>query len=261
MVKLAIVGCTGKLGSAILKNALRREDVEISYAVARKGNPFVGKRIAELVGGELDLPIIDDIEAAEDCDVFIDCTNAETFMNDSYFKYERMGKALIIATTAFSAEAIERINRLGVVLPVFMSGNFSVALHDFIEILKVYAKRTGLDTDIQIIEYHHNQKKDAPSGTALMIKAALMDVNKKIDKEKVKICSVRGGNIFGEHEVVFANSKDEVVTFRHQVSSRETFAEGAIEAAIWTVKQANGLYNMDDFCESSHFDRTAGGIG
>ena len=116
MVRLAIVGCTGKLGSAIMKSALHREDVEISYAVARKGNPFVGKRIAELVGGEWDLPIIDDIEAAEDCDVFIDCTNAETFMNDSYFKYERMGKALVIATTAFSAEAIEKIGRLGVVL-------------------------------------------------------------------------------------------------------------------------------------------------
>ena len=200
--------------------------------------------------------IIDDIEAAEDCDVFIDCTNAETFMNDSYFKYERMGKALVIATTAFSAEAIEKIGRLGVVLPVFMSGNFSVALHDFIAVLKVYAKRTSLDTDIQIIEYHHNQKKDAPSGTALMIKAALMEANENIYKEKVKICSVRGGNIFGEHEVVFANSKDEVVTFRHQVSSREAFAEGAIEAAVWTVKQANGLYNMDDFCDRSHFEHT-----
>lgn len=256
MVRLAIVGCTGKLGSAIMKSALHREDVEISYAVARKGNPFVGKRISELVGGEWDLPIIDDIEAAEDCDVFIDCTNAETFMNDSYFKYERMGKALVIATTAFSAEAIEKISRLGVGLPVFMSGNFSVALHDFIAVLKVYGKRTSLDTDIQIIEYHHNQKKDAPSGTALMIKAALMEANENIRKEKVKICSVRGGNIFGEHEVVFANSKDEVVTFRHQVSSREAFAEGAIEAAVWTVKQANGLYNMDDFCDRSHFEHT-----
>ena len=83
-----------------------------------------------------------------------------------------------------------------------------------------------------------------------MIKNALMDANSKIDGEKVKICSIRGGNIFGEHEVVFANSRDEVVTFKHQVSSRETFADGAIEVSIWTVKQANGFYNMDDFCLS-----------
>ena len=114
--------------------------------------------------------------------------------------------------------------------------------------MKFYVKKINLDTDIQIIEYHHNQKKDAPSGTALMIKDALLDTNKKIHKEKVNIYSIRGGNIFGEHEVIFANSKDEVVTFKHQISSRETFADGAIEVSLWTVKQPNGLYNMDNFC-------------
>ncbi len=250
MVRLAIVGCTGKLGSAIMKNAIHRDDVEISYAIARRGNQYVGQTVSALVGGEIDLPIIDDIETARDCDVFVDCTNAETFMNDSYFKYKRMGKALVIATTAFPEEAMEKIGELAAEISVFISGNFSVALHDFVETLKTYARRISLDTDIQIIEYHHNQKKDAPSGTALMIKNALMDANSKIDGEKVKICSIRGGNIFGEHEVVFANSRDEVVTFKHQVSSRETFADGAIEISIWTVKQANGFYNMDDFCLS-----------
>ena len=83
MVRVAIVGCTGKLGSVIMKNALSRKDIEVSYAIARKGNRFVGQTISELTGGEFDLPIIDDIEAAKDCDIFIDCTNAETFMNDS----------------------------------------------------------------------------------------------------------------------------------------------------------------------------------
>lgn len=248
MVRVAIVGCTGKLGSVIMKNALSRKDIEVSYAIARKGNRFVGKTISELVGGEFDLPIIDDIEAAKDCDIFIDCTNAEIFMNDSYFKYEKMGKALVIATTAFSDEDMEKISKLATNMPVFMSGNFSIALHDFIETLKFYVKRISLDTDIQIVEYHHNQKKDAPSGTALMIKAALLDANKKINKEKVNICSIRGGNIFGEHEVIFANCKDEIVTFKHQVSSRETFADGTIEVSVWTAKQTNGLYDMNSFC-------------
>ena len=128
-----------------------------------------------------------------------------------------------------------------------MAGNFSVALHDFIETLKWYAKKISLDTDIQIVEHHHNQKKDAPSGTALMIKSALLDANQKISSEKVNICSIRGGTIFGEHEVIFANCRDEVVTFRHQAASREPFADGAIEVSLWTAKQANGLYHMDDF--------------
>lgn len=248
MIRIAIVGCTGKLGSAIMQNALNKKNMEVSYAIARKGNQFVGRTISELVEGKFDLPIIDDIEAARDCDIFIDCTNAKTFMNSSYFKYKKMRKPLVIATTAFTVDDIEKINKLATHIPIFMTGNFSVALHDYIETLKFYVKKISLDTDIQIVEYHHNKKKDAPSGTALMIKDALLDANKRIDKEKVNICSIRGGNIFGEHEVIFANCKDEVVTFKHQVSSRETFADGAIEVLEWTAKQANGLYDMDNFC-------------
>ncbi len=249
MVRVAIVGCTGKLGSVIMKNALNRKDIEVKYAIARKGNQFVGRTISELVAGTCDLPIIDDIETAKDCDIFIDCTNAETFMKDSYFKYAEMGKALVIATTAFTDEDMEKISKLAADIPVFMAGNFSIALHDFIQTLKCYVKGISLDTDIQIVEYHHNQKKDAPSGTALMIKDALLEANEKLSEEKVNICSIRGGNIFGDHEVIFANSKDEIVTFRHRVSSRETFADGAIEISVWTTKQTNGLYNMDDFLD------------
>ncbi len=247
MIRIAIVGCTGNLGRAILKNGLRRNDIVISHAIARKGNPFVGQTASALVGGESNLPVIDEIEAATDCDLFIDCTNAESFRKDSYSKYEKMGKALVIATTAFSPEDMEKISQLAAKIPVFMAGNFSVALHDFIETLKWYAKKISLDTDIQIVEHHHNQKKDAPSGTALMIKSALLDANQKISSEKVNICSIRGGTIFGEHEVIFANCRDEVVTFRHQAASREPFADGAIEVSLWTAKQANGLYHMDDF--------------
>ena len=248
MLKIAIVGCTGKLGSAIMKSALKNSDVEVGYAIARKGNQFVGKRISEIIGGNSDLIIIDNIEDAVSCDVFIDCTNAEIFMNNSYAKYEKMQKPLVIATTAFSEEDIEKINLLATTIPVFMTGNFSVALHDFIETVKFYARKISLDTDIQIVEYHHNQKQDAPSGTALMIKNALLNANESIDKDKLNICSIRGGNIFGEHEVIFANCKDEVVTFKHQVSSREPFSDGAIEVSKWMLNQKNGLYGMDDFC-------------
>lgn len=248
-MRIAIVGCTGKLGSTIMKNILRRENLVLSYAIARPGNQYVGKRISEIIGGHYNLTVIDDIASANECDVFIDCTNAETFMRNNYYKYNKMGKALVIATTAFSEDDIAKITELSDMIPVFMSGNFSVALHNFIETLKFAAKRISDDTDIQIIEYHHNQKKDAPSGTALMIQEALIAANERLSKEEISICSVRGGNIFGEHEVIFANCKDEVMSFKHQVSSRETFADGAIEAAAWTLRQKNGLYNMDDFCQ------------
>ena len=252
MIKIAVVGCTGKLGSAITKNILNRKDVILSYAVARQGNQFVGKGLSELVGGNCELNIIDDIELASECDVFIDCTNADIFMSNSYSKYKKMKKPLVIATTAFTPEDIEQINMLSTSIPVFMTGNFSIALHDFIDTLKFAVRSVSDDTDITILEYHHNQKKDAPSGTALMIKDALINTNDKLSAGKVNICSVRGGSIFGEHEVIFANCKDEVITFKHQVSSREAFADGAIEVSIWMVNQVNGLYNMDDFCEGKN---------
>ena len=248
MVRIAVVGCTGKLGSAITRKIIRREDVILSYAIARKGNPYVGKSVSELIDTNCDLKIIDDIELAVECDVFIDCTNADTFMNTSYSKYENVGKPLVIATTAFGEGDIERINMLAAKVPVFMTGNFSIALHDFIETLKFAVKRISDDTDIQIVEYHHNQKKDAPSGTALMIRDALVKANSKITAQEIDICSVRGGNIFGEHEVIFANCKDEVMTFIHQVSSRETFVDGAIEVSKWVSGKQNQMYNMDDFC-------------
>lgn len=251
-MKIAVVGCTGKLGTTIMKNILNRENLVLRYAIARRGNQYVGKSISELIGGHYDLTITDDIESANECDVFIDCTNAETFMANSYLKYKKMGKPLVIATTAFSREDIASIHKLADSMPVFMEGNFSIALHTFIETLKFAVNRISDDTDIQIIEYHHNQKKDAPSGTALMIQEALIKANQGLSKEQISICSVRGGNIFGEHQVLFANSKDEIMSFKHQVSSRKSFADGAIEVAIWTTKQKKGLYNMDDFCGHTH---------
>ena len=250
MVKIAVVGCTGQLGGSIVKGILGRNDVALGAAVARKGNPFVGKELSELVGGTGTLKIVDDIEEAKDCDVFVDCTNAESFMTTSYEKYNAMRKPLVIATTAFHAEDMSKIKELSSQMPVFMTGNFSIALHDFIETLKFAAKKISRDTDVQIVEYHHNQKKDEPSGTALMIRDALVTANTRLCAENINICSIRGGNIFGEHEVIFANCKDEVITFKHQVSSRETFADGAIEVSCWLVKQENGMYTMDDFCDN-----------
>ena len=92
MIRIAIVGCTGKLGRTVMMNAVKSKDIEVSYAIARKGNQFVGLTISEFLGNGFDLPIINDIEAAKDCDIFIDCTNAESFMSDSYYKYKKMGK-------------------------------------------------------------------------------------------------------------------------------------------------------------------------
>lgn len=249
MLKIAVVGCTGKLGGIIIRDSINNPKTEVKYAIARSGNQYVGSNMSVLLNTNIDLPIIDNIEEATECDVFIDCTNATSFMEKNYEKYKKMKKPVVIATTAFSKEDTAKIEELSQVIPVFMTGNFSVALHDFIETLKFAAGRISVDTDVQIIEYHHNEKKDAPSGTALMIRDALISANKRLTPQKINISSIRGGNIFGEHEVIFANCKDEVITFKHCVSSREPFAQGALEVMCWLSKQPNGLYNMDDFCK------------
>lgn len=248
-MKIAVVGCTGKLGSSIMKNIQKRDDVTLAYAIAREGNALVGKSISAVIGGQSTVTIIGDVCQAQDADVFIDCTSAKAFMETNLIKYKEMKKPVVIGTTAFTDKDMEQIKAMAEEIPVFLTGNFSIALHDFIETLEFAVKRISKDTDIQIVEYHHNQKKDAPSGTALMIRDALVKTNQNVKVDKINICSVRGGNIFGEHEVIFANEKDEVTTYRHEVSSRETFADGAIEVSIWMVEQKPALYNMDDFCE------------
>ena len=197
MTNIAIVGCTGKLGSAIMKNILHRNDVSLKYAIAREGNSHVGACVSELVGGKCELKVINNICDATDCDVFIDCTSAEAFRNNNLPKYREMKKPVVIGTTAFSEEDLAEIKALAGEMPVFLTGNFSIALYQFIETLKFAVKRVSADTDIQIVEYHHNQKKDAPSGTTLMIRDGLVEANHRLKPEEINICSVRGGSIFG----------------------------------------------------------------
>lgn len=250
MLKISIVGCTGKFGAMIAKKVCESEELILVNAIGRKGNKYIGQDVSSIIGGqELKLKIKDSIIEADDCDVFIDCTNADTFLNDNYEQYLQMEKPVVIATTGFDEEGINKLNEISKKIPVMQSGNFSIALHNFIETLKFAAASISDDTDVSIIELHHNQKKDAPSGTAIMIKEALINSNARLNNENVHISSIRGGTIVGEHQVIFANCNDEVIEFKHRISSREALASGAIEVSKWLVKQQNGFYNMDYFCE------------
>jgi 4-hydroxy-tetrahydrodipicolinate reductase len=145
------------------------------------------------------------------------------------------------------------------VIPIFHSGNMSLGINLLIELSKTAAKVLGNAFDIEIIEMHHNQKIDAPSGTALMIAYELSSVReeesrytydrhsqrKKRDPAEIGIHSVRAGTIVGEHEVIFAGSH-EVVTLKHSAQSKEIFANGALNAARFLVGQSAGLYDMSD---------------
>ena len=165
----------------------------------------------------------------------------------------------MIATTGLSEEQIEQIRQTAKIIPVFFSANMSLGISLLCELAKKAAKVLGSDFDIEIVEKHHNRKVDAPSGTALMLADAVCEElehqpqyiydrhsrRAARSKNEIGIHSIRGGTIVGEHDIIFAGH-DEVITLSHSAASKEVFAQGAVNAALFLVNQKPGLYNMGD---------------
>lgn len=165
----------------------------------------------------------------------------------------------VICTTGLSSQQVEQIKEASKEIAIFYSGNMSLGINLTIALSKLAAKTLGDEFDVEIIEKHHNLKLDAPSGTALMIADALSNqyedekryvydrhiTRKKRDKKEIGIHSVRGGTIVGEHEVVFAGN-DEVVSIKHTAQSKNIFAVGAVNAAIFISDKKSGMFDMSD---------------
>ena len=166
---------------------------------------------------------------------------------------------LVLATTGFSSSQTELIKKSAADIPLFFTFNMSLGINLLVALSKKAASILEGSFDIEIIEKHHNQKIDAPSGTAIMLAEA---INKTLDdkmiyeydrhskREKrqaneIGIHSIRGGNIVGEHEVIFAGH-DEVISLAHRATSKEVFAVGALKAALFMSGKANGMYDMND---------------
>lgn len=204
-----------------------------------------------------DFPTYKDFsEISETADVIIDFSNPASL--DSLLAYAVEKKVpAVICTTGYSPEQIEQIKKASAQIPVFYSGNMSLGVNLLIELAKQATKVLGNDFDIEIIEKHHNLKVDAPSGTALMIADGISSelerepqyvydrhsYRKKRSKNEIGIHSVRGGTIVGEHDVIFAGH-DEVVTISHQSQSKELFATGAVNAAVFLKDKPAGMYDM-----------------
>jgi 4-hydroxy-tetrahydrodipicolinate reductase len=171
------------------------------------------------------------------------------------------GLPVVVATTGYSEMEIAEIKKASEIVPVFFTFNMSLGINLLADLARKAAEVLGADFDIEIIEKHHNLKQDAPSGTALMLADAIEpalnyaprfiydrhNMRRARKKEEIGIHSVRGGNIVGEHEIIFAGT-DEVITLSHSAGSKEVFAVGAFRAAqyIAAKKGGNGLYTMKD---------------
>jgi 4-hydroxy-tetrahydrodipicolinate reductase len=259
MINMAVTGASGKMGKLIISNILKVEGIRLSAAFDLVN---IGKDVGEVAQlGALNVPISDvkdlgSVLKSSGTDVLIDFTIAgATVINAP--KAASCGVNLVIGTTGLTDEqkatieaAVLQNNVAGIISP-----NYSVGVNVFFRILKEAARYLG-DMDVEIIEAHHNQKKDAPSGTAKkaadVISEALGGKEYVYGREglaprgrEIGIHAVRGGDIIGDHTVLFAGD-GERIEIKHQAHSRQAFAGGAVKAAVWIASATPGLYTMED---------------
>ena len=251
MVKVAIVGCNGKMGYFVAASVESNPNAQTVFGIDAFGE------------NKHSFPVYKSFdEAAEKPDVIIDFSNPAAL--DGMLSYAVENSVpCVICTTGYSAEQVEQIQKASERIAIFYSGNMSLGINLLIELSKQAAKVLGDTFDIEIVEKHHNLKVDAPSGTALMLADAISATleqepqyvynrqcyRKKREKNEIGIYSVRGGTIVGEHEVIFAGH-DEVVTLTHQAQSKEVFAAGAVNAAVFLASQPAGMYHMGNLISS-----------
>ena len=252
MLKIALSGCNGRMGRVITDIVSTRDGMEI----------VAGFDLNTAKNG--DFPVYaDPFEFQGECDVIIDFSNASS--TEHLLAYcEKHHTPVIICTTGHSAEQLTKIREASTKVPVFRSGNMSIGINLMSELLRKCAAVLGDKYDVEIIEKHHNQKLDAPSGTALMLADAVADAlpykaeyvydrherREKRPAHEIGISAIRGGTIVGEHSVLFCG-RDEIIEIKHTALSREVFAVGAVDAAAFMAgcKQP-GMYDMNDVIAS-----------
>ncbi len=248
MVRVLMHGCNGKMGQVISRMVAETEGMELAAGVDR----FLGK--------ENPYPVFESLEKCDvPVDVVIDFSNASA-VDELLDACVNKKLPVVLCTTGLSAEQIDKVKEVSGVIPVLRSANMSLGVNLLLKLLKDAAKVLApAGFDMEIVEKHHNQKVDAPSGTAIAMadsmNAALdgeyiynydrSSVRKKREQKEIGIVAVRGGNIVGEHEVIFAG-EDEVIEFKHSAYSKAVFAKGAVAAAGVLAGKKPGLYDMSD---------------
>ncbi len=262
MLRLAIAGCNGRMGKSLVQAAMTGIDVIVTAATVSPGSLLTDIDVGTLAGiPPIGIKPVDDLSLAmDDFDVLIDFTTPESTL--SHLRLcQKYGRKLVIGTTGFNAEQKTIIQEMSQEIAIVFAPNTSVGVNLCYELLKQAAKILGDDVDIEIIEAHHRNKVDAPSGTALKMGETIcktlgrnMDEVAQYgrqgmtgirDKKTIGFSSIRAADIVGEHTVIFA-SEGERVEITHRATNRSTFAHGAIRAAKWLESKREGLYSMAD---------------
>ena len=248
MVKILMHGCNGKMGRMITEIVKNEEDAVIAAGVDK------------FTGIPNDYPVFEEITQCDvDVDGVIDFSNAGAV--DELLDYcVKKSLPVVLCTTGLSDEQLKKVDECSEKIAVLKSANMSMGINLLLKLLKDAAKVLApAGYDIELVEKHHNQKLDAPSGTALALADSINEamgneyeyvydrsqVRKKRDAKEIGISAVRAGTIVGEHEVIFAGT-DEVIEFKHTAYSRSVFAKGAVEAGKFLAGQPAGMYDMGD---------------
>ena len=247
MLKIIISGINGRLGSVIHRVADDREDIQVVAGVDISDN------------GENTVPVFANFqELAVKGDVIIDASHPSALAGLLDYAVKN-GVPAVLAATGYSEEQEAMVDEAARAIPIFRSANMSIGVNLLAQLATACAKVLGDDFDIEIVEAHHNQKLDAPSGTAKMLAKAVeagLDFTpeyvyereskrQKRDHKEIGMHAIRGGTIVGEHEIIFAG-RDEIITISHSARSKEIFAVGALNAAKFIADKDAGRYAMPD---------------
>ena len=262
MLRVALVGVSGRMGLSLIKAVALSKQAELTVAVSRPDSLALGKDAGELAGiSPLGVTISSDLAALVDqFDVLIDFTRAGPSMD--YIEICRSaGKKIVIGTTGYNEQQKHTIAEAAKQVAMVLAPNMSVGVNLSLKLLEMTAKVMGEYTDIEVIEAHHRHKVDAPSGTALRMGEVVAqalgrdlkdcaiygregDTGER-DRKTIGFSTIRAGDIVGEHTVMFAD-EGERVEITHKATSRMTFANGAVRAALWLASKDSGLFDMQD---------------
>lgn len=260
-MKIAIAGSSGRMGRTLIEAVLKDPGLQLAAALDQAGSPFVGKDAGELVGAPGSVRIRDDFEAAlAGVDCLIDFTRPQgTLAHMAACRRHQV--AMVIGTTGMQAQHKAQIAEAAQDVPVVFAPNMAVGVNLVFKLLDTAARILSQGYDIEVIEAHHRHKVDAPSGTALrmgeVVAAALgrdlaqcavygrEGVTGERDPSTIGFATVRGGDIVGDHTVLFAGT-GERVEITHKAASRMPYALGSLRAARFLAGQRNGLFDMQD---------------
>lgn len=254
MTRVIMHGCNGKMGQVI--TGLCKEDSEVEIVA--------GIDVSDHIRNEY--PVYGSLwDCKEEADVIVDFASAKAA--DVLLDYSVEKKIpVVVCTTGLSEEQLQKVEEASKEVAVLKSANMSLGINTLMELLrKAAAVLAPAGFDMEIVEKHHNQKVDAPSGTALALADTLQEAleetyeykydrskeRKKREKNEIGISAVRGGNIVGEHEVIFAGV-DEVIEFKHTAYSKAIFGKGAVEAAKFLKGKRAGFYDMSDVIKAAN---------